>query len=328
MFEPSVVLSHGPADLTRAATDLDSVTMSLPAGADVVVKVMVAVFLFGVALDTPFSALVQHFRRPWILAAGVAGQFLLLPLLTLGLCLALDVRGSVAIGMLLISCLPAGNLSNLLTHRARGDVSLSIAMTSVSNLVALVATPALFAFWAGQYEPAQVLLRRINLDPVQMAFEIALLIGVPFLLGMGVGSAWPKVAQRVRRPIDIAILVLLLFVVLGGIASRWNVIITYVDEIVLAVVLQNVMVLLAGWLLAKALRLRAAGVRAMTLEMGVRNTALGLVIALAYFSELGGVVLVAAIWGLWDVASGLTLATFWRRRPIVDPVLESVDAVV
>lgn len=311
MFDAAVL-----GQVVRAAQDLDDVTMSLPAGADWVVKVMVACFLFGVALDTPFAALTDHLKRPWILVAGVVGQFLLLPALTLALCHLLDVRGSVALGMLLVACMPAGNLSNLLTHRARGDVALSIAMTSASNIVALAATPALFAFWSRRYGPADELLTRIDLDPVAMALEIALLIGIPFVLGMLVGAKRPGWAARARRPMDIAILSLLLFVILGGIASRAGLIIEHIGEVALAVVLQNLMVLAVGYLMARALFLGPRAARAMTLEMGIRNTALALVIALAYFDELGGVVLVAAVWGLWDVISGLLLATFWRGRPL------------
>lgn len=305
----------------QAAQDLDTVEVSIPAGMDLVVKVLVGVFLFGVALDTKFSDLTEHLKRPLVLGVGVAAQFLLLPVLTLGLCHLLDVRGSVALGMMLVACLPAGNLSNLLTHRARGDVALSIAMTTASNVVALVATPALFAFWAGRFEPADELLRSISLDPVAMAFEVGLLIGVPFILGIWVGTRWPAFTAKVRRPVDIAVLSLLLLVIVGGLGARWRVIVDHISEVSVAVVVQNAMVLLVGFAIAALLRLRPAAARAMTLEIAVRNTALGLVIALAYFDQLGGVVIVVAVWALWDVIVGLGLASFWRRRPIASPLV-------
>ncbi len=298
----------------HAAANLDEETMSLPTGVGVMIKVMVAIFLFGVALETTFDDLARHFRRPWVLLVGVLGQFLLLPAATLLLCQLLQVRGSVALGMLLISCLPAGNLSNLLTHRARGDLGLSIAMTSVSNVVAIAATPVLFAFWAGQYARADALLTKIELDPVEMGVEVGLLIGVPFVLGVVAASRYPAVAARIRKPLDRGVLVLLLLTIGLGVGARAGVILKYVGEVAPAVVLQNLMVLGLGFLLAKAIRLDTGGVRAMTLEMGVRNTALGLVLALAYFDQAGGVALVAALWGLWDVFTGLVLATFWRRR--------------
>lgn len=301
-----------------AVADLDAVEVSIPGGMDIAVKVLVAFFLFGVALDTRLEDLVLHVRRPLVLVSGVAAQFLLLPVLTLGLCYLLDVRGSVALGMLLVACLPAGNLSNLLTHRARGDVALSIALTTGSNLVALVATPTLFAFWAAKFGPAETLLRDIDLDPAAMALEVALLIGVPFLLGVWVGTRWPKFAARVRRPVDLAVLMLLLVVVLGGLGARWQVIVDHFSEVSLAVVVQNAMVLGVGFVLSLVLRLRPAAARAMTLEIAVRNTALGLVIALAYFDQVGGVVIVVALWALWDVIVGLALSSYWRARPLPD----------
>ncbi|MGN0063081.1 MAG: bile acid:sodium symporter family protein [Nocardioides sp.] len=314
MLDPMLVLG--------AASDLDTLSVDLPAGSSVVIKVVIAFFLFGIALEAKPSDFLGHLKRPWVLGVGVLGQFLVLPALTLLMAHLLDVPGSVALGMLLVACLPAGNLSNLLTHRARGDVALSVAMTTASNLVALVATPALFAFWASRYAPADALLARISLDPVAMAVEIGLLIGVPFAAGVYAGHRWPVLAARSRRFVDAAVLVLLLLVVVGSAASGAVEFLSWVDDLIWIVVLQNAMVLLVGWLFARGLRLPPAGTRAMVLELGIRNTGLGIVIAVAYFGEVGGAVLVMALWALWDVLSGLLLATFWRRRPLPVPVEE------
>lgn len=307
---------HELVTAATAASELDSLSVDLPAGSSVVIKIVIAFFLFGIALEARPSDFVAYLKRPWILGVGVLGQFLLLPALTLTMAHLLHVPGSVALGMLLVACLPAGNLSNLLTHRARGDVTLSVAMTTASNLVALVATPTLFAFWASRYDPSRILLERISLDPVAMGVEIGLLIGVPFVAGVYAGHRWPALAARSRRFIDAAVLALLLLVVVGSAVGGAVEFIGWVDDLVWIVVLQNAMVLGVGWLFAQGLRLPPAGTRAMVLELGIRNTGLGLVVAVAYFGEVGGAVLVMALWALWDVLSGLLLATFWRRRPL------------
>jgi BASS family bile acid:Na+ symporter len=304
------------------AAELDTLSVDLPAGSNVVIKIVIAFFLFGIALEAKPADFMAHLKRPWVLGVGVLGQFLVLPALTLGLCHLFGVPGSVALGMLLVACLPAGNLSNLLTHRARGDVALSVAMTTASNLVALVATPALFAFWASQYGPSADLLTRISLDPVAMGVEIGLLIGLPFIAGAYAGHRWPPLAARSRRFVDLAVLAMLLLIVVGTAVSGAVKFLSWVDDLLWIVVAQNAMVLAVGWLFAKGLRLRPDGLRAMVLELGIRNTGLGLVIAVAYFGEAGGAVLVMALWALWDVVSGLVLSTWWRGRPLPSPVAE------
>ena len=93
---------------------------------------------------------------------------MLLPAITFLLTLALDVRGSVALGMILVACCPPGNVSNILTHRARGDVALSVSMTAVSNLLAIFLMPLNMAFWGSLHPTGKKLLEDIELDAVDM----------------------------------------------------------------------------------------------------------------------------------------------------------------
>ncbi len=297
-----------------ARVDIDQLSLDLPQGFQLVVKIMVGLFLFGVALDTRAEDLRDVVRRPWVMAVALVAQYAVAPGLALLLTLALDVRGSIAIGMLLVACCPAGNLSNLLTHRARGDVALSISLTGLSNVAALVLTPLTFAFWTGLNPAASDLLRDISIDPWTLMGEVALLIGLPFALGMLAAWRWPTMAASARKVVEPGALVLLLLVVIGGAAAQMGVLVDHLGLVVVPIVAHNALALGVGFVTGRACRLAPPGVRAMTFELGVRNTALGVVLALAFFSDLGGVVFVAALWGLWDVATGLALASWWRRR--------------
>ncbi|GEP37527.1 symporter [Nocardioides psychrotolerans] len=296
--------------------DIDQLSLELPQSFQLAVKIVVGLFLFGVALDTRAEDLRDVVRRPWVMAIGLAAQYAVAPGLALLLTLALGVRGSIAIGMLLVACCPAGNLSNLLTHRARGDVALSISLTGLSNLLAVVLTPLSFAFWSGLNPAAADLLRDVSIDPWTLMVEVALLIGLPFALGMFAAWRWPAMAARARKVVEPGTLVLLLFVVVGGAAAQMDVLVNYLGLVAVPIVAHNALALGVGYVTGRACRLPSAGVRAMTFELGVRNTALGVVLALAFFSDLGGVVFVAALWGLWDVATGLALASWWRRRTV------------
>ena len=101
--------------------------------------------------------------------------------------------------MILVACCPPGNVSNILTHRAKGDVALSVSMTAVSNVLAIFLMPLNFAFWGGLHPTGQDLLEDISLDPVDMLLEIGLVIGVPFAAGITIARLWPRVASPGRQ---------------------------------------------------------------------------------------------------------------------------------
>ncbi|WP_323792712.1 bile acid:sodium symporter family protein [Nocardioides sp.] len=303
-----------PGLLASAAVDIDQLSLDLSDGLQLGTKIIVAFFLFGVALDTRIGDFRDVVRRPWVIAVGVVAQYVVAPGLTLLLTLALGVKGSVAIGMLLVACCPAGNLSNILTHRARGDVALSISLTGVSNVLAVLVTPVALAFWSGLNPSAEALLRDIELSPWDVVAEVALLIGLPFAAGLLVAWRAPGFAARAQRFVEPGALVLLLLIVVGGLASQFGVFTAYLAVVVLPIAGQNLLALGVGYGTGRVCRLSEAGTRAMTFELGVRNTGLAVVLALGFFADLGGVVFVAALWGLWDVLTGLALATWWRRR--------------
>lgn len=306
--------------MLAAATDIDQLDLNLADGFQLAVKAIVALFLFGIALDTKIGDFRDVARRPWVIVAGLFAQYAVMPGLTVLLTLALDVRGSVAIGMILVVCCPAGNLSNILTHRSRGDVALSVSLTGVSTIAAVVVTPIALAFWCGLNPAADDLLRDVHIDPWDMVAEAIFLIGLPFALGILIAWRRPSVSERARKIVEPAALTLLLLIVVGGLAGQFGTFIDYVGVVAVAIILQNALSLLVGYGTGRATRLPESGVRAMTLELGLRNTGLALVLALGFFGELGGVAFVAAMWGLWDVITGLVLSTWWRRRPPADRV--------
>ena len=302
--------------ITALAGDIDQLHIEINGGLQLALKIIIGLFLFGVALDVRFEDLGYVVRRPLPIAVGLVAQFVVMPALTVLLTHALDVRGSVAIGMILVVCCPAGNLSNIFTYRARGDVALSISLTTASNVVALVLTPIAVAFWTGLNSSADALMRDVSIDPWEMVLEIALLIGVPFSAGLLVSWRFPRFAERARPVVEPGALVLLLLIVVGALAGQLQTFRDYAGVVAIAIIVQNAVSLAVGNLTGRSLRLPVPSVRAMTFELGVRNTGLSVVLALGFFGDLGGVAVVAALWGMWDSFTGLLLSTWWRRASI------------
>jgi bile acid:Na+ symporter, BASS family len=306
--------------LTTLAADVDDIKIVFTESSLTTLKIVIGLILFGIALDTDLEDFKRAARRPGTIAIGVAAQFLLLPAITLLLTLALDVRGSVALGMILVACCPPGNVSNILTHRARGDVALSVSMTAVSNLLTIVLMPINLAFWGGLSPSGSMLLESIDMEPSQMLVEVGLVIGVPFALGLTIARLFPSFAARAAKVIGPVSFVGLTAIIVLGLAKNWDVFVHYIGIVVVAVFLHDALALLLGWSIGRATRLPPASVKAMTFEVGVRNAGLGLLLVFTYFDGLGGMALVAAWWGIYDIIAGLVVATVWRRTTAPEPV--------
>ena len=293
---------------------VDAISIAFDEASLTTLRIVIGAILFGVALDTRLEDFARALRRPGTIAIGVAAQFVLLPAITFVLTLVLDLRASLALGLILVACCPPGNVSNILTHRARGDVALSVSMTAVSNVLSIFLMPLNMAFWGSLHPTGRAVLRDIELDPLDMLLEVGLVIGVPFVLGLTIVHFWPRVAEVGKRVVSPLAFLGLTAIIVVGITNNWDIFIHYIGLVVVAVFLHDALALALGYGIGRATRLPEDSTKAMTFEVGIRNAGLGLLLVFTYFGGLGGMALVAAWWGIWDIIAGLAVATVWRRR--------------
>jgi BASS family bile acid:Na+ symporter len=265
-------------------------------------------------------------RRPGVIAIAVIAQFLLLPALTFVLTLLLDVRASVALGMILVACCPPGNVSNIVTHRSGGDVALSVSITAVSNVLAVVLMPLNFAFWGGIHPTGGDLIRSIDVSLGSMLLEIALVILVPFAAGIAIGRLWPRVASVAQRILGPLALIALLAIIVIAVANNWSILVDHLGVVLFATAVHDALAMLLGFWIGRVTRVGLPGTKALTFEVGMRNTSLGMLVAFGTFGGLGGMALVTAWWGIWDIITGLALAEWWRRRTVRRSAPETVAA--
>ena len=311
------------------ATAADAVTLQFDADRLILLNAILGLVMFGVALDvrvTDFQTVARRGRAFWI---GLTAQFLLLPALTYLLIRLVEPQPSMALGMMLVAACPGGNISNFMTHFARGNTALSVSMSAVSTLASVVATPFNIAFWAGLYPPTAELLREVALDPKRLALTVAVILGLPMFLGMSLATHRPQIAAKLRRPMKILSLWIFAFFVIGALAANYDHFLQWIGAIALLVAVHNALALSLGYGAASAAGLKEEDRRAVALEVGIQNSALGLVLIFDFFRGLGGMALIAAWWGIWHIVAGLSVATFWSRRPTAksfpDPGVNSHD---
>ena len=295
---------------------VDEIRLNFNPASLAVLNAVLAFLMFGIALDTRAEDFRRLVRMPMAFAVGIVAQFLFLPAITFLLTLIVQPGPSIALGMILVACCPPGNVSNILTHRANGNVALSVSMTAVSNAISIVAMPLNLAFWGSIHPTASGLLRSIALDPIQMLVHILMIIGVPFVLGIACSRQFPRWTERFKKPLRILSFLTLIGFIVGAIAGNWRYFLDYVGLVLLVVVLHDALAFGLGWTVARAARLSDYDSRAMSIEVGIRNAGLSLGIIFSFFDGLGGMAVVAGVWGFWDIIAGLLLAAWWARRPL------------
>ena len=281
----------------------------------VLINIILAVMMFGVSLDLRLDDFKRIVREPKAPVIGLLAQFVLLPALTCLACWALRIEPMLALGMMLVAACPGGSFSNIMTWMARGNVAVSVSMTAVSSLAASVLTPLNFGLYAWLNPLTRPLLTQIAMDPVSLLLLVLLVLGLPLIAGMWIGRRFPGLSLKVEKPLRIfALLVMLAFVTLAF-SRNFDQFITHFHLFFWLVVAHNALALAVGYGCARLSGLPAADRRAITLEVGIQNSALGLVIIFTFFPQASGMLLIAAFWGCWHLVSGLTLAFIWSRRP-------------
>ncbi|MCZ4323611.1 Bile acid:Na+ symporter, BASS family [Pseudomonas sp. 8BK] len=281
----------------------------------VLINIILAVMMFGVSLDLRLDDFKRIVREPKAPVIGLLAQFVLLPALTCLACWALRIEPMLALGMMLVAACPGGSFSNIMTWMARGNVAVSVSMTAVSSLAASVLTPLNFGFYAWLNPLTRPLLTQIAMDPVSLLLLVLLVLGLPLIVGMWVGRRFPGLSLKVEKPLRVfALLVMLAFVTLAF-SRNFDQFITHFHLFFWLVVAHNALALAVGYGCARLSGLPAADRRAITLEVGIQNSALGLVIIFTFFPQASGMLLIAAFWGCWHLVSGLTLAFIWSRQP-------------
>jgi BASS family bile acid:Na+ symporter len=272
--------------------------------------------MFGVALDLKVGDFKRVAASPIPPVIGLIAQFILLPSLSFLLTLVLRPQPSLALGMMLVAACPGGNVSNFLTHLAKGNTALSVSMTAISTAVALVMTPFNLAFWGNLNADTAPILHRVNLDPLNVFYTVVIILGIPLIAGMLLAHHAPSVAARLRQPLKIFSIGFFIVFIIVIFALNWDNFLGHISKVWSAVLVQNGLALSAGYFISRLFNLPRRDARAISIEVGIQNSALGLALIFEFFAGLGGMALIAAWWGIWHLISGLTVALIWSKRPL------------
>lgn len=310
---------------------LDTLNINLGSREMVIVNFILAFVMFGVALSIRVSTFKSIFRKPKSVVIGILLQWLGLPALTCLLAIILNpfITPMVALGMILVASCPGGNISNFLSSLSKGNVELSVSMTAISTLFASIITPFNFWFWGTHY--CKFAAIRNDIPTLDIPFneilsQIFLILGVPIILGLFFSHRFPNVAKKIIKPTQILSVIFFIGMVavsltqvLSGLEQRWGVYAAILCALVI-VVIHNGTALGMGYYGGKLAKAPVKDCRTLAIEIGIQNSGLALALLFnpAIFSpdvwgSNGGMVIVAALWGIWHIVAGLVVSYFFRR---------------
>lgn len=298
---------------------LDNSTLNFNQDSLFLLNISLAIIMFGVALDlriTDFKYIAKNPKAFWL---GIFAQFFVLPFLTFILVYLISPPPSVALGMFLVAACPGGNVSNFLTQLAKGNIALSVSLTAFSTGFSILITPFNFALWSGFYGPTSDLLKEISLSYSDVFQTVALILGIPLVLGMIVNHRFPNLAAKATKILKpISILIFAAFVLIAFLGN-YDLFLKFIGVIFLWVLGHNFVALFSGYSIAKIGKLSLADTKTLTIETGIQNSGLALVLIFTYFDGLGGMAIIAAWWGIWHIISGMSLSLFWKRIKETNP---------
>lgn len=296
---------------------IDTIHINFDAQTIWVLNFVLAFVMFGIALEISITDFKRLLKNPKPILVGVFSQFLALPAITFLLILVLEPTPSIALGMMMVAACPGGNMSNFISHLAKGNTALSVSLTAIATLLAIVMTPFNLQFWGALYEPTAEILKDVAISPWEMIKLVALLLGVPLLLGMWVNHLKPELAKRLAKILKIGSIAFFIVLIFIALFNNREIFMNYISYVFWIVLLHNILAFTTGFSLGKLFNLAKEDVKSITIETGIQNSGLGLLLIFTFFDGLGGMALLTAFWAVWHLVSGLILAGLWGNNSVI-----------
>src|SRR3954453_4309074 len=266
------------------------------------ITILLGIVMFGMGLTITVNDFKEVLTRPKDVAIGVIGQFVIMPTLAYLLAKGFNLPPEVAVGVILVGCCPGGTSSNVMTFLSKGDVALSVTVTSVTTILAPFVTPALILLFAKEW---------VNISPSSLFISIVQVVLIPIILGIIVQKLFKRQAQASVKVLPLVSVMAIVAIVSAVVAGSQEKIAETGLIIFAVVVLHNTLGYLIGYLFAKLFKMNLSKKKAVSIEVGMQNSGLGVALATAHFSPLAAVP--SAIFSVWHNISGAILATIFRR---------------
>lgn len=279
----------------------------------IVLSAVIALLVFSISLDLKLRDFQRVAQAPRAVIGGLIPQFFLLPVGTWLVTLALELPPQIEVAMMLVAVCPGGSTSSFITHFGRGNAALSLSISAVGALVAVVLTPLNFSWMVANNPATAQWVQTLAIDPKAIWQTLTLLLALPLGAGLAFSRGLPGWTDRIRKPLSSAAVFALVAFIVANLFAQRHLLTIEVWPILAVVVLHNGAGLLLGYVAAVLMRLDPPDRRAVVIEGGIQNVGFALGIVAMQFNDDLQMVIFTSLWGVWHSISGLGLALIWRR---------------
>lgn len=294
--------------------ELDQVKINFDSEGLWILNIALAVVMFGVALGITLNDFKSLLKHPKLILVGVLSQFILLPFVTFLLVILIKPQPSIALGMIMVAACPGGNISNFMTHLAKGNTALSVSLTAFATFIAIVMTPLNFELYGSLFPPTAQIIKDVALNPLELVKLVMLILGIPLVLGMFLRYKKETLAIKIAKFLKPFSIIVFAVIVVLAFLKNIAVFNTYIHYVLLIGIFHNALAILLGLMVAKLFGLSFKNQKTIAIETGIQNSGLGLLLVFTFFNGLGGMAILVAFWGIWHIISGLILAFYWSYK--------------
>ena len=268
------------------------------------INYLLMIVMFGMGLTLKPSDFSVVFKRPKEIIIGCIAQFTVMPFLAFTLGKLFGLEAGLLAGVILVGTCPGGTASNVITYLSKGDVALSVGMTSINTLLAPVLTPAI----------TYVLLRTtVRVDPLSMFISIVQVVIVPIVLGFLVNHFWGDVTSKTSDILPLVSVLAITMIVASVVSHNADKILSTGLVIFVVCILHNVLGYVIGFFIGKVLKLPVSKLKALSVEVGMQNAGLATSLAGTAFPDLSMATVPGAVFSIWHNISGAILASVLRK---------------
>lgn len=248
---------------------------------EVILPLALALIMFGMGLGLTTTDFTRLFKNPLGIVMGLIGQFVAMPLLALGLCYLLNLPTPIAIGLMILAACPGGTMSNVVSQLVKANLALSVSLTAASTAISIITTPFIIGFAMSQFAPADDATFSILTTSLGLFF-ITL---VPVAIGIWLRHFKSDFAIKAEPFFRRFSLFFMLMMIAALVIKERDLLVSSFNDVFWACIVLNIGSMVVGWLIAKCSKLNLTDSLTLSIEVGIQNASLAILIAISFLNK-------------------------------------------
>ena len=269
-----------------------------------ILNLLLSIVLFTMGTTLKMDDFINVFKNPKEIAVGVAAQYLIMPIIALAFARIFSLDMALTIGLILVGTVPGGTASDVITFLSKGDVALSVSLTTVSTLISPILTPLITLLLIGN---------QIPFNPIDMFISIIEIVIIPIILGLILNYKFPDFCEKLKDYLPAVSSIVICLIVAGVIGTNKQAILTSSEIIIVVIILQYFTAMLLGFVIGHLVGMGKKQIITVAIELAFQNSGLSTSLAKTHFPNLSQATVPGALYSVWQNFAGSLLAYIFSR---------------